>query len=136
MPSAILGLRAFSLRPNEILLGDVAITLDAPRVLDRDVARRGIGVAGIDGSVRFLEGGRRAVWTPERPLAPGRYRFVMGDLSSATGAKLAAEAALPFSVVRSRARVPASVAVESIVRIRVGKSVTERLSLYAPAGPL
>jgi hypothetical protein len=133
MPSAIPGLRAFSLRPNEILLGDVAITLDAPRLLDRDVARRGIGVAGIDGSVRFLDGGRRAVWTPERPLAPGRYRFVMGDLSSATGAKLAAEAALPFSVVRSRARVPASVAVESIVRIRVGKSGTERLSLYAPA---
>jgi hypothetical protein len=56
MPSAIPGLRAFSLRPNEILLGDVAITLDAPRVLDRDVARRGIGVAGIDGSVRFLDG--------------------------------------------------------------------------------
>ena len=59
-----------SLRPNEILLGDVTVALEARHVLDRDLARLELGIVGVDGEVRFREGGRRAVWTPRQPLAP------------------------------------------------------------------
>jgi hypothetical protein len=125
------GLRAISLRPNEIVLNDVAVTLEAPRAFDLDIARKELGVAGADGVVRVLDGGKRAVWTPRHPLPPGRYRFVVGELASASGARLSGATTLPFSVVHSRARVRSSVAVESMVRLRVEKLGTERLSLYA-----
>jgi hypothetical protein len=131
MTRPIPGLRAISLRPYEILLGDVTVTLDAPYALDQDVARKGLGVPGVDGAVRFLAEGKRAVWAARRPLAPGRYRFVVGQLASRSGARLNREGYLPFTVVRSRARIPSAVAVESMVRLRVGKLVTERLSLFA-----
>lgn len=62
MTRSVPGLRAISPRPYEILLGDVTVTLDAPSVLDQDVARKGLGVAGVDGAVRFLAEGRRAGW--------------------------------------------------------------------------
>ncbi len=135
MATPINGLRAISLRPNEIVLSDLAVTLEASRPFDADTARKSLGVAGVDGAVRFLGGGKRAVWQPRRPLSPGRYRFVVGELASRSGARLSVGAELPFAVVKSRARIPASVAVESMVRLRVGKLGTERLSLFeSPQG--
>ena len=133
MTSSIPGLRAISLRPNEIVVGDVSVTLDVARALDPDTARKGLGIAGIDGVVRLRNGGKRAVWTPLRPLPPGRYRFVAGELTSRSGARLSAGGVLSFSVVKSKARIPGSVAVESMVRLRVEKLGSSRLPLYAPA---
>lgn len=132
MARQIPGIRVLSLRPHEILLGEVSVAIEAPYAFDQDAARKGLGVVGVDGSVRFLSKGRRAVWTPRRPLAPGRYRFVVGELASPSGAR-SPERVLPFAVVESRSRVPASVAVESLVRLRVGKLGTERLPLFATA---
>jgi hypothetical protein len=133
MASAIPGLPALSLRPHEILLGDVAITVDAPRAFDRDLARKELGVAGVDGMLRFARGGKRAIWTPAGPLAPGRYRFIIGELVLDSGRRFSEAGDLPFAVARSRARIPASVAIESMVRLRVGRLTAERLSLYAPS---
>jgi hypothetical protein len=126
-------LRAISLRPNEIVLNDVAVTLEVSRAFDSDIARKELGVAGVDGMVRLGNGGKRAAWTPRGKLAPGRYRFVVGELASATGTRLSKALTLPFSVVHSRARIRPSVAIESMVRLRVGKLDTERLSLYTRA---
>ena len=126
-------LRAVSLRANEIVLNDVAVTLEVSRALDSDIARKELGVAGVEGMVRLGNGGKRAVWTPRGKLPPGRYRFVVGELASATGTRLSMALTLPFSVVHSRARVRPSVAIESMVRLRVGKLDTERLSLYTRA---
>jgi hypothetical protein len=100
--SLMSGLRAVSLRPNEIVVGAVSVTLDAARAFDPETAPRGIGIAGIDGVVRLREKGKRAVWTPLRPLPPGRYRFVVGELASRSGARLSTGTVLPFSVVQSR----------------------------------
>jgi Subtilase family len=131
MASPIPVLHAISLRPNEIVLGNVAVTLDAARAFDRDIARKGLGVAGVEGAVRFRDGGKRAVWTPRRPLAPGRYRFVLGELASASGKRLSTAGDLHFAVAQSRARIPTSVAIESMVRMRVDRFSTQRLSLFA-----
>jgi len=79
---------AISLRPNEIVVNDVAVTLDAPRALDLDIAPKDLCDAGVDGEVRVLDGRKRPVWTPRRPLPPGRYQFVLGELASAPGARL------------------------------------------------
>lgn len=124
-------LRAVSLRANEIVLNDVAVELEALRAFDGDIARKELGVAGVEGMVRLRDGGKRAVWTPHRRLPPGRYRFVIGELASATGARVSGAMKLPFSVVHSRARVRPSVSIESMVRLRVDKLGTQRLSLYA-----
>lgn len=123
-------LLSISLRANEIVLNDVSVTLEVPRAFDIDMARKELGIAGVDGVVRFGDGDKRAVWTPRRGLAPGRYRFTIGELSSSTGARLSGALVLPFSVVQSRAKVRASVAIESMVRLRVGELGTERLPLY------
>ena len=127
------GLRTISLRPNEIVVGDVSVTLSAARAFDPDAARKGLGIAGVDGVVRLRDEGKRAVWTPLRPLPPGRYRFVVGELTSRSGARLSAGGVISFSVVKSRARIPGSVAVESMVRLKVEKLGSIRLPLYAPA---
>lgn len=123
-------LRTVSLRANEIVLNDFAVTLEVSRALDGDIARKEVGVAGVGGTVRLANGGKRAVWSPRGTLPPGRYRFVVGELASATGTRLSGAMTLPFSVVHSRARVRPSVAIESMVRLRLDKLGTERLSLY------
>jgi hypothetical protein len=130
MATAIPPLKRISLRPQEIVFGDVVITLDAPRAVDVDVARKEVGVAGVAGAVELLEQNKRVVWRPSRPLAPGRYRFSVGELAARSGVRFAAPPCIPFAVVRSRARVPDAVAVESIVRLRLGERGTQRLSPY------
>lgn len=124
------GLRSLSLRPNEILLGDVAIALETTRAMDADAMRKGLGIPGIDGAVRVLKGGKRAVWTPATPLAPGEYRFHVDEVVARSGGALGAGGEVPFAVVRSRARVPASVAIESMVRLRVDPRGARRLPLF------
>jgi hypothetical protein len=126
-------LRSLSLRPNEIVLGDVSVTLETARALDPETAQRGIGIAGVDGVVRLRAGGKHATWKPLRPLPPGRYRFTVGELASRPNGKVNTTAVVPFSVVHSRARVPAAVAIESMTRLRVEKLGATRLPLYGPA---
>src|SRR5688572_10784507 len=117
--SQVPGLRALSIRPNEILLNNVAITVDAARSMDVDAVRRSLGVEGVDGIVRVLRNGKRAVWTPRTPMPPGRYEFQVSDVLAKSGALISDGGTIPFTVVRSSARVPSSVAIESMVRLRV-----------------
>jgi hypothetical protein len=124
------GLRSLSLRPNEILLGEVAIALETTRAMDADAMRKGLGIRGVDGTVRLLKGGKRAVWTPAEPLAPGEYRFQVGEVVARSGGTLGLRGDTPFAVVKSRAKVPASVAIESMVRLRVDQLGTRRLPLF------
>lgn len=132
--SHIQGLRSLSLRPNEILIATVAIVLETRRAMDPDTVRKGIGIHGVDGSVRVLARGTRAVWTPLEPLPPGRYRFQVNELVSRSGARLGPGGEIAFAVVHSRARVPSSVAVESMVRLRLSGVETQPLPLFEDPG--
>jgi hypothetical protein len=98
--------------------------------MDADATRKGLGIPGIDGAVRLLKGGKRAVWTPAEPLAPGEYRFQVDEVVAKAGGALGTGREIPFAVVKSRARVPASVAIESMVRLRVDQQGTHRLPLF------
>jgi hypothetical protein len=103
--------------------------------MDADAIRKGLGIAGVDGSVRMLRGGKQAVWTPAKPLPPGEYRFQVSEVAAKSGGAISGSAEIPFAVVQSRARVPASVAIESMVRLRVDRLGTRRLPLFAtPSG--
>ncbi len=124
-----------SMRPDEIVVGDVVISIKSPVALDAEQARRGIGVSGVDGLVRVEDGGRHVVWRPRNPLAPGRYTLVVGELASLKGKSISQEETRRFTVVSSRARVSSSVAVESMVRLRIQGERTQRLSLFEqPSG--
>ena len=108
--SHIEGLRAVSLRPNEILVGKVSISFDTRQVMDPDGARRSVGVRDANGIVRLRNRGKRAVWTPAESLKPGNHVFAVEGIISSTGRKISGGGQIPFSVVQTRARVPTTVA--------------------------
>jgi len=132
--SHIQGLRSISIRPDEVVLSNVAILIETARAMDPDATRKGIGIQGVDGNVRLLKGGKRAEWKPLANLKPGKYKFQVNEIVSTSGGKVSAGGEIPFIVVRSRAKVPASVAVESMVRFRAEKYRTRRLSIFEDAG--
>ena len=71
-----------------------------------------------------------------RRASARRHVLLVGPLASARGAALEPALEIPFTFVRSRARVPAGVAVGSVLRARVGDEQLERLPLAAePKGP-
>lgn len=120
---------AVSLYPDEIVVGEVKVTISCAVPLDPDVAGKAIGVVGVDGRVRMGDNGRRVTWTPLKALAPGQYTLVLGELAGAKGGRVSAEQVRKFTVVKSKARVPSSLVVESMVRLRVKGAHVERLSL-------
>lgn len=131
--SHIEGLRAVSLRPNEILVGKVSISFDTRQVMDPDGARRSVGVRDANGIVRLRNRGKRAVWTPAESLKPGNHVFAVEGIISSTGRKISGGGQIPFSVVQTRARVPTTVAVESMVRLRRGRLGLAPLPLFQSA---
>ena len=131
--SQIPGLRAVSIRPNEILVNNVAITLESARPMDTDVVRKSLGVEGVDGAVRTYNAGKRAIWTPRAPMRPGRYQFQISDVLAKSGSLLSSGGVIPFTVARSAGRIPSAVAIESMVRFRIERNGTHSLPLFEEA---
>jgi Subtilase family len=131
--SHIQGLRTISIKPNEVLFQNVAIVVETDQAMEPDNTRKGVGIPGVDGNIRFLKRGKVAEWKPLGALKPGSYRFQLNELISKSGNKISAGGEIPFVVVRSRSKVPASVSVESLVRLRIEKHRTRRLSPFEEA---
>ena len=96
--------------------------------LSSRAACAGISVAEVGGQVRLTGGGKRAVWTGDEPLAPGRYTLYVRDLVDRRGKAIVERHVVPFTVVATRAKVRPSVRVESFVRARVENDWLARLS--------
>ena len=122
------------LRPEEVLFPRSTVTVEVRKALDPESARRTIGVARAANAVKVGRERRTATWSPPDDLAPGRHVFLVGPLRSARGAALEPALEIPFHFVQSSARVPAGVAVGSIVRARVGSEDLERLPLGRAVG--
>lgn len=132
--AVLTGLDSVSLQPDEILMPGSSISIRTRTAMDPDAARKGLGVRGVDGSVRLSDGGRRATWSAQRGLPPGAHSFVCDPVVSKTGRVLSHGGTIRFFVVETKARVSSSIAVESMVRYRVRALATTRLPLHEKPG--
>ncbi|MGH2806948.1 MAG: hypothetical protein ACRDKT_06710, partial [Actinomycetota bacterium] len=120
------------LQPDEFLFAGAKVTVEVREQVDREQAARAIGIARANGTVRFGKEDKQVSWTPAADLAPGRHLLEIGPLISATGKEISTPVAIPFQFVASNAKIPSTVAVESMVRIRITARGIERLPLYEP----
>jgi hypothetical protein len=132
IPEVRSGVKLVGLERDAFLFPGSSVAIETPKPLDRESAQRAIGVARADNAVKVGPKARRATWTPPADLAPGRHVLQVGPLIGADGSEISPEVSIPFTFVETKARVPSNVAVESMMRFRVGANGPERLSLTSP----
>ena len=119
--------------PHQFLLPNNTIEVESKVPLSPRAASAGISVADVGGQVRLASGGKRAVWTADKRLAPGRYTLHVRDLVDRRGKPIAERHVVPFTVVATKAKVHLSVRVESFVRARPERDRLARLCPTADA---
>jgi hypothetical protein len=119
-----------SLIPDEFLFPSSVVVIESDAALDADLIRRTVGVAGGPGRLRIERQGRRVTWRPGPDLRSGRHALSV-DLK--LGGEDLSGRPIPFSFVRSRARIPADVAIQSFTRLDVNGTTTRRLPAFADA---
>jgi hypothetical protein len=117
-----------SVEPNEVVLPGRALQVQAPAALDPDTASAVIALATAPSSVSLSKDKRTATVVPEGDLTTGPHTLVVGELVSTKGKRISDPVEIPFFVTDSRARVPSTQRVESIVRLQVGRLGTTRVS--------
>jgi hypothetical protein len=118
---------SISLIPDEFLFPGSVVVLESASSLDADLVRRAVGVAGGSGRLKIEDRGRRVTWRPDAALRSGRYALSV-DLK--LGGEDLTGRQIPFNYVRTRARVPADVAVESFTRLKLNGTSTRRLPTF------
>ena len=114
--------------PNEILFPDATIVIESPDSLDPESAQGGIVVSGVRGQVSLSRKGRVANWSAEGGLVPGHHTLFVRALLTDKRQRIDEELVIPFFVTDSKAKVPGTVRVESMTRLRVQDLGTERLA--------
>ena len=113
---------------HEVVLGSRRLKLRARTSLDPDVVRSAIGLGSTRSTVSLSNAGRTVTLVPEGALAPGAHTLIVGELVSAKGKRLTDAFVLPFFVSDSRAKISSAIRVESIVRLRIERLGTVRVS--------
>lgn len=111
---------------DEILQTSSKITVNVRADADPDRVARAIRVLGVDGAAVPVEPGR-FVWEARPELPPGWHTFVVEALTDANLQELSDRIEVPFYVVDTLAQFPASLRVESFVRLRLAADGFERL---------
>jgi hypothetical protein len=122
---------AVNVECNEVVLGARAVQVRAPAALDADTARAVIGLSSAPTSVSLSKDKRSATLDVDGGLPPGPHTLRVGELVSARGERLSEPVEIPFFVSDSRAKVPAALRVESILRLKVDRLGTTRVSAAA-----
>ena len=117
-----------NVEPNEIVIGPRRLKLRARTPLDPEIARGAIELRSVPFTVQLSEKGRTATVVPGGEFPLGRHLLSIGELVSAKGKRLADPFVVPFFVSDSRASIPASLYVQSIVRLQVERLGTVRVS--------
>ena len=124
-----------SVMPNEILFPDSSIVIESSDSLDPESAQGGIVVRGVRGQVNLSRKGRVATWSAKGGLLPGHHTLLVRGLLTDKRQRIEEDVEIPFFVTDSKSKVPATVRVESMTRLRVQDLRTERLVLRpAPVG--
>jgi hypothetical protein len=125
----IAGVESISLVPDEILLTGSKVVMQTAEPVDRERAERAVGVRGLAGTLQVSRDRKRITWTPSDDATPGWYEFSVDELTSGDK-RVSTGGRIRFGLVRSTARVPANVVVESMTRVRVDRWQVQRLSLF------
>lgn len=125
----IAGIERINLVPDEIVLIGSSVVLEATDPIDEDRLERTVGVRGLAGRLELSEDRRRLTWTPSRHAEPGWYEFSVDELTT-DGRRTSAGGRLRFGLVRSAAKIPASVMIESMLRLHIDGWHVERLPLF------
>lgn len=121
------------MQPDELLFPRSKVSVETDVPMDREFALREIGVAKGDGAVSLSRDRNRATWSPPEALPAGRHVLHIGPLISESGREITSGVSIPFQFVRSTAPIPRGVAIESMVRLRMGVRGNPRLPLSQPA---
>jgi hypothetical protein len=116
---------------DEIVLAKPQISFVVPRKADPTELGRRAGVSGVDGRVQPTRARNTFRWSPNKEMAPGRYKFVVEPLVDSKHRRISAAVEIPFTVVATKARITSRVRIESFSRIRFGDSGPERLDIEA-----
>jgi hypothetical protein len=127
------GVRVIGLQRDEFLLRTSTVVVQAPAAMDVESAQRSIGVERADNVVKVEPRRNQATWSPPDDLPLGRHVLQIGPLLSKSNGALVPEMAIPFQLVETAGRLPAEVAIESMVRLRPTANGFWRLPLYAPS---
>lgn len=125
----IAGVENITLVPDEILLTGAKVVMQTTEPVDRERVERAVGVRGLAGTLQVSRDRKRVTWTPSDTARPGWYEFAVDELTSGDK-RISAGGRIRFGLVRSAARVPANVVVESMTRVRVDRWQVQRLSLF------
>lgn len=125
----ITGVESISLVPDEILLTGSKVVMQTAEPVDRERVERAVGVRGLAGALQVSRDRKRITWTPSDDATPGWYEFSVDELTSGDK-RVSTGGRVRFGLVRSAARVPANVVVESMTRIRVDRVRVQRLPLF------
>ena len=117
-----------SVEPNEVVFAGRALQVRAPAALDPDTASASIALQTAPSDVSLSKDKRTATVVAEGELPTGPHTLVVGELVSTRGERISEPVEVPFFVTDSRARVPSTLRVESIVRLQVGRLETTRVS--------
>ena len=117
-----------TVEPNEIVVGDPHLEVRAEAPLDPEVVRGAIALESASGRVSLSQDRRVASFVPENGLSPGPQTLVVEELVSTRGKRLSERVEVPFFISDSRAKVDRKLRVESIVRLRIERLGTVRLS--------
>lgn len=124
-----------NITPNEIVFATAAIVVESRYALDPDAAQGGLVVRGVRGHVRLSRGGRLATWHAGKGLPLGQQTLIVdGLVAREHRRRLGDRIEIPFFVTDSKARVPATIRVESLTRLRVNDLGAERLPADRHAG--
>ena len=119
---------AVNVEPNEVVLGGRPIEVRAPAALDAETARAVIALPTAPAAVSLSRDRRTATLDVDGGVPPGPHTLRVGELVSARGERLSEPVEVPFFVSDSRAKVPATLRVESIVRLKLDRLGTTRVS--------
>lgn len=117
-----------NLVPHEIVFPGFEIQVASDDALDDESASGSLFVKGQRGQLRLTREGRTATWSPLKDLPPGPHVLVAGEVVTRQGERAAGPGEVPFFVTDSVAKIPSNLRVESIVRLRLGKTSVERLA--------
>jgi Subtilase family len=125
----IAGIESINLVPDEILLTGAKVVMQTAEPVDRDRVERAVGVRGLPGTLQVSRDRKRVTWTPSDAAVPGLYEFAVDELTSGDK-RVSTGGRIRFGLVRTAARVPANVVVESMTRVRVDRWQVQRLPLF------